>query len=81
VPFLTARVFLAGVYYGARFGKSIPWVYAYPYSHIRDPQYVGCIITLLAVAPVIPMELMMWWLGNYCYLMWLESKVPKEVSY
>lgn len=27
-----------GVYYGARFGKSIPWVKGYPYDRFRDPQ-------------------------------------------
>ena len=27
-----------GVYYGVRFGKTIPWVHDYPYSAMRDPQ-------------------------------------------
>lgn len=38
-----------GVYYGARFGRRIPWVSAWPYSHVRDPQYIGCILTLLGL--------------------------------
>ncbi len=29
-----------GIFYGCRFGISVPWVTAFPYSHIRDPQYV-----------------------------------------
>jgi methylene-fatty-acyl-phospholipid synthase len=66
-----------GVYYGARFGKSISWVYEYPYSVMSDPQYVGCIFSLLGAAALgIPLELIVWWLANYFYLMWLESKVP-----
>lgn len=27
-----------GIFYGCRFGLEIPWVTAFPYSHIRDPQ-------------------------------------------
>ena len=30
-----------GVYYGSRFGKNIPWVNAWPYNSLRDPQYLG----------------------------------------
>lgn len=30
-----------GVYYGVRFGKHIPWVTAWPYNMVRDPQYIG----------------------------------------
>lgn len=70
-----------GVYYGARFGKSIPWVTSYPYSAMQDPQYVGCIFSLLGVAALgLPLELVIWWLANYFYLMWLESKVPDAIT-
>ena len=58
--FLNLRVYdllgEAGVYYGARFGVHIPWVTAWPYSHIRDPQYVGAILTLLGLSFIIPWE-------------------------
>ncbi len=64
------------MYYGVRFGKSIPWVTEYPYSAMRDPQYIGCIFTLLGCSILMPTELCMWWLANYFYLMWLESKLP-----
>lgn len=43
-----------GVYYGSRFGKSLPWISAYPYNTMRDPQYIGSIITLAGCAFVIP---------------------------
>lgn len=69
-----------GVYYGSRFGKKLPWIYDYPYSHIKDPQYVGSIVTLLGCAFVIPTELFVWWLANYLYLMWLESEVPAATA-
>ncbi|RYG44108.1 hypothetical protein EON67_12145, partial [archaeon] len=32
-----------GVYYGSRFGKTLPWVTAYPYNSMSDPQYVGAL--------------------------------------
>ena len=66
-----------GVYYGSRFGKVLPWVSAFPYNTINDPQYVGCIITLVGCAIVAPFEPILWWLANYLYLMWHESELPK----
>ena len=40
--FLNSRVYKLlghdGIFYGVRFGAVIPWVYDFPYSHIRDPQ-------------------------------------------
>lgn len=65
-----------GVYYGSRFGKKLAWVTAYPYNTMRDPQYIGSMITLFGGAFIAPAEIILWWFANYCYLMWLESKVP-----
>ena len=69
-----------GVYYGSRLGKAVPWVTSYPYSAFRDPQYVGCIATLLGVAPFVRGELVAWWLANYLYLIALEAHVPQSVD-
>ena len=64
-------------YGGCRLGKSIPWVHEFPYSHLRDPQYIGSILTLCGSALIgNPLEVVGWWLANYFYLMWLESRVP-----
>lgn len=65
-----------GVYYGCCFGKSIPWVKEYPYSHFKDPQYIGSMATLIGFSVIIPTEVVMWWMANYVYLMWLESSKP-----
>lgn len=65
-----------GVYYGARFGKNIPWVHGYPYSTMRDPQYIGGILTLIGLSIGVPVEIVAWWIGNYFYLMWVESTIP-----
>lgn len=69
-----------GVYYGSRFGRSLPWVTAYPYNAIKDPQYVGCVITLIGAAFVVPFHAIAWWFVNYMYLMWLESAVPTGIA-
>ncbi|KAK1288232.1 hypothetical protein QJS10_CPB19g00705 [Acorus calamus] len=37
----------SGTYYGVRFGKDIPWVTGFPFGYIKDPQYVGSILSLL----------------------------------
>ena len=48
---LNARVYellgVDGVYYGYRFGKHIPWRTEWPYSHVRDPQYLGSACTVV----------------------------------
>lgn len=71
-----ARLGAVGVYYGVRFGRSVPWVTGYPYSTFNDPQYVGCIATLLGASVFTPIEVVAWWIANYFYLMWLESGMP-----
>lgn len=82
---LNARVYdllgVDGVYYGFRFGKSIPWRTEWPYNSLRDPQYIGASSTLLgALILGAPSTLCFHWLSNYMYLMWLESRVPADVS-
>ncbi|XP_057514328.1 phosphatidyl-N-methylethanolamine N-methyltransferase-like [Actinidia eriantha] len=38
----------SGTYYSVHFGKSIPWVSQFPFGVIKDPRYVGSIMSLLA---------------------------------
>jgi methylene-fatty-acyl-phospholipid synthase len=68
-----ARLGHEGVYYGTRFGKRVPWVTAYPYSVIRDPQYVGAILTVLGLAVIGPLDLVIFLIAQYVYLIALES--------
>eukprot|EP01126_Amoeba_proteus_P064015 TRINITY_DN8901_c0_g1_i1.p1 TRINITY_DN8901_c0_g1~~TRINITY_DN8901_c0_g1_i1.p1 ORF type:complete len:164 (+),score=4.64 TRINITY_DN8901_c0_g1_i1:112-603(+) len=67
-----------GVYYGGRFGKSLPWVSEWPYDSFRDPQYTGSILTHLGVSIWLPWHFTV--CGVICYLimMFVESQVPKE---
>jgi len=39
----------AGVYYGTRLGKSIPWVSGFPFNVISHPQYCGVVMTVFGL--------------------------------
>ena len=75
-----------GVYYGVRFGHTIPWCTAFPYNieWLKNPQYWGTILTFVGMAPLlqIPPQWLTFLIGCYVYMMMLESKqwtsaVPK----
>ena len=57
---LNARVYFllgeVGVYYGARFGRHVAWVTQWPYSSIRDPQYIGCILSAIGFSVILPLK-------------------------
>lgn len=38
-----------GVYYGARWGRSVPWVDGFPFI-VKDPQYMGVTLTLAGLS-------------------------------
>jgi len=65
----------AGVYYGFKLGHKVPWVNRFPYNFIRDPQYVGCLSTLLGsyYFGVVSEPIWLCWSLNYFYLMVLEG--------
>ncbi|KAL9250966.1 Phosphatidyl-N-methylethanolamine N-methyltransferase-like protein [Drosera capensis] len=64
----------SGVYYGVRFGKTIPWVTEFPYGYVKDPQYVGSILTLLACVSWIPFRYILLWCLGYIFMIFLELK-------
>jgi hypothetical protein len=51
-----------GVYYGARFGKKLPWVEKFPFGYFRDPQYVGSILSLFGVSCWVPWRFIALWI-------------------
>ncbi|OAY74138.1 phosphatidyl-N-methylethanolamine N-methyltransferase [Ananas comosus] len=63
----------AGTYYGVRFGKNIPWVSEFPFGYIKDPQYVGSILSLLALLCWVPFWCVFLWILGYLFMMWVES--------
>jgi hypothetical protein len=40
------RLGSTGVFYGTRFGHSVPWTHAFPFSMLRHPQYVGTVLSI-----------------------------------
>ncbi|KAL0429730.1 UNVERIFIED_CONTAM: Phosphatidyl-N-methylethanolamine N-methyltransferase [Sesamum radiatum] len=76
--FLNFRVYQllgeSGTYYGVRFGKNIPWVTEFPFGVIRDPQYVGSIMSLLACLHWVPVLYAILWVLGYVLMMKVESK-------
>ncbi|XP_020570694.1 phosphatidyl-N-methylethanolamine N-methyltransferase [Phalaenopsis equestris] len=64
----------AGTYYGVRFGKNIPWVSDFPFGYIKDPQYVGSILSLLACLSFVPYPYVLFWILGYLFMMHMESK-------
>ncbi|KAJ7552303.1 hypothetical protein O6H91_06G049500 [Diphasiastrum complanatum] len=63
-----------GVYYGVRFGKQIPWVDKFPFGYMRDPQYIGSILTLLGCFCWFPWYYIALWISGYLFMMILERK-------
>ncbi|XP_057968725.1 phosphatidyl-N-methylethanolamine N-methyltransferase isoform X2 [Malania oleifera] len=64
----------SGTYYGVRFGKNVPWVTEFPFGYIKDPQYVGSIMSLLACLSWVPFLYILLWILGYAFMMHLESK-------
>ncbi|KAL0878372.1 hypothetical protein Bca101_028078 [Brassica carinata] len=64
----------AGTYYGVRFGKNIPWVTEFPFGVIRDPQYVGSVMSLVACVSWVPFQYILLWCLGYVFMMIVESK-------
>ena len=58
----------SGIYYGTRFSKDIPWVTQFPYGTIKDPQYVGSILSLVAATCWVPWRWVLPWIGGYLWM-------------
>ncbi|CAL5057185.1 unnamed protein product [Urochloa decumbens] len=63
----------SGTYYGVRFGKKIPWVTEFPFGYIKDPQYVGSMLSLVALLCWVPFQYVLLWCLGYVFMMWLEQ--------
>ncbi|KAK9080604.1 hypothetical protein SSX86_000362 [Deinandra increscens subsp. villosa] len=76
--FLNFRVYQllgeSGTYYGVRFGKNIPWVTEFPFGTVKDPQYVGSILSLLACVAWVPFLYIFIWVLGYLFMIHIESK-------
>ena len=78
-----ARLGSVGVYYGWRFGRSVPWCTGFPFLRmLPHPQYLGSSLTLagLAMAGAVPLSVVLWWTANYVFLAAMESVPPAAGS-
>ncbi|CAA6661671.1 unnamed protein product [Spirodela intermedia] len=64
----------SGTFYGVRFGKTIPWVTEFPFGYIKDPQYVGSILSLVACLCWVPFQYVLLWAMGYLFMMKIESE-------
>ncbi|XP_021906592.1 phosphatidyl-N-methylethanolamine N-methyltransferase [Carica papaya] len=75
--FLNFRVYQllgeSGTYYGVRFGKKFPWVTEFPFGYIKDPQYVGSIMSLFACLSWVPFQYIFLWTLGYGFMIKVES--------
>ena len=63
-----------GVYYGNRLGYNLPYITTFPYNlGIKNPQYVGCILTLCGLYPLISIRYLMYSSSLYCITMYIEE--------
>ncbi|XP_009349632.2 phosphatidyl-N-methylethanolamine N-methyltransferase-like [Pyrus x bretschneideri] len=76
--FLNFRVYQllgeSGTYYGVRFGKNIPWVTKFSFGYIKDPQYVGSILSVSACVSYVPFQYILLWMLGYVAMIYVESK-------
>lgn len=63
-----------GVYYGNKFGLELPYITTFPYNiGIKNPQYVGCILTLCGLYPLISFNYVIYASTLYQITMYVES--------
>jgi methylene-fatty-acyl-phospholipid synthase len=63
-----------GVYYGASFGKKLPWVENFPFGYFRDPQYVGSILSLIGCSFWVPWQFISLWIAGYIFMILVERR-------
>lgn len=65
---------LIGVYYGDRLGYQLPYITTFPYNiGIVNPQYVGCVLTLCSLYPLISINYLIYSSGLYCITTYIEE--------
>tara|TARA_B100000497_G_scaffold12826_1_gene14656 strand:- start:188 stop:520 length:333 start_codon:yes stop_codon:yes gene_type:complete len=65
---------LIGVYYGDRLGYQLPYIITFPYNiGIKNPQYVGCVLTLCGLYPLISINYLIYSSGLYCITTYIEE--------
>ena len=69
------KIGIIGVYYGNKFGYYLPWITTFPYNiGINNPQYIGCILTLFGLYPLLSIEYIIYASCLYQITSFIESK-------
>lgn len=50
------------VFYGAEFGRPVPWITGFPFSIVRHPQYVGTVLSIWGAFAILRSPHADWWL-------------------
>jgi len=63
-----------GVYYGNKFGLQLPYITSFPYNiGINNPQYIGCILTLCGLYPLVSLNYVIYASTLYHITMYIEN--------
>ena len=69
------KIGIIGVYYGNKLGYNLPWITTFPYNiGINNPQYIGCILTLFGLYPLLSIEYIIYASSLYQITSFIESK-------
>jgi hypothetical protein len=62
-----------GVYYGNLFESELPYITSFPYNlGIQNPQYVGCILTLFGLYPMVSIPYIFYGMFLYIFTIYAE---------
>ena len=62
-----------GVYYGNRLGYPIKWVTLFPFNVLRHPQYIGCVLTLIGLYPLLDFTYIIYACSLYLITIYIET--------
>ena len=62
-----------GVYYGNRLGYPIKWVTLFPFNVLRHPQYIGCVLTLIGLYPLLDLTYIIYACNLYFITTYIET--------
>jgi methylene-fatty-acyl-phospholipid synthase len=51
----------AGVFYGSKFGRRIPWCRSFPFSVLSHPQYAGAVLSIWGLFLILRFPAEDWW--------------------
>ena len=49
-----------GVFYGNKFGHHVPWVNGFPFNVFPHPQYLGAVLSLVGLYPLVSWEFVLY---------------------